>query len=194
MELYASSLHSGDACKIMMFRNYQGNVKHEMFKRCHFGRFKLFPFFLRDTQPIALLEKNRKYFIGYNNSATINGATIIGPGWSDIEPWGVWSDSRRADIRFFSTQRVNYLILDVQPFIYRKVKKQRIMIYRNGMLIYSDELVSPKSLKIPITGEFDPDEVLRIMLVFPDATSPLSTGHSSDARRLGVGLISMELI
>jgi len=117
-------------------------------------------------------------------------------GWSNLEPWGVWSDAETSTLIF----RVNThgkalkyaLKVTMNPWIAKGRYKQQLAVLVNKAKIAQRELTAPLELILPVHP--DADDSVQIDFKIKDPMSPSQLGISSDSRKLGIGLISMELI
>jgi hypothetical protein len=123
-----------------------------------------------------------------------SGIDLLGPGWSFAENWGTWSAAPRAELRLplggkrgrrkaivtfqvFGKERARMpleVTLDSSP------QKFRWLLPTN--------VVVRQELSVESAGS-------DVMLAFacPDAVSPSQLGLNDDPRRLGIGLISLDL-
>ncbi|MCP3177586.1 hypothetical protein MJO47_10780 [Desulfuromonas sp. KJ2020] len=157
---------------------------------CHLDRFRYIPGIsvVQDISPLTIID-NTKYEIGSGS-----GPDIFGPGWSHVEEWGVWSDGPNAEIRFIPGYSIQKIIFELQPFVYGNVKSQRLIIYQDGVPLYSGTLTKPQNVVIylPECYAFEPNDILNLYFEIPDAISPAKVGLNRDKRKLGIGLKSIE--
>lgn len=122
----------------------------------------------------------------------------LGKGWSGPEPWGVWSEGRRAQLRFPAPRIVRSVSIELQAFLPGNPAKQRVVVFLNGVRSLRTELgTSEATIDFPVGDEaaqrIAEDGRLTIRFALPDASSPQAAGLSSDARRLAIGLKSVTL-
>ena len=126
-------------------------------------------------------------------SLNSEGFQILGDGWSSPESWGVWTDSKEAEMFIpckFGKQKIDRLTLTVNSFGEQKVK-----IIVNGR--HSKDIYLMNSVQEPIVVKIPKNDCKSgnnlILLKIPDSKSPKELGLGEDARSLGVGLIQILL-
>jgi hypothetical protein len=126
-------------------------------------------------------------------SLNSEGFQILGDGWSSPEPWGVWTDSKEAEMYIpctFSNRKIDRLTLTVNSFGEQKVK-----IVVNGQ--YAKDIYLINSVKKSITVNIPKNDCKNgnnlVLLKIPNSKSPKELGMGEDARSLGVGLIQIVL-
>ena len=138
------------------------------------------------------LEVGKSVYFGNNTASQI----YLSTGWSTLEPWGIWSASDKAELRF--RVRTNgkpaklALKLSLSPFTAVGKPKQEVSISVNDNEIRQFQLVSPQELVLPFTP--DATGINVVVINIKDPLSPNDLKLSSDDRDLGVGLISMQLL
>lgn len=131
------------------------------------------------------------------------GVEFAGEGWSPPEVWGRWSEEGRAMLKLRlvgGTEGPLTLRLGMKGFVREEHPTQRLRIVINGIEVARTELRWPPAIE-PDCFDFPvPDEalaeggVLSIVLEIPDATSPHAMGEGDDARKLGIGLLSLQIL
>jgi hypothetical protein len=131
------------------------------------------------------------------------GASRIhtGFGWSSPEEWGTWSDGDEAFLNFYyrqKPQRDVRLRLTFNVFMAKSHDRQDLKISANGVQVAEwhidaavDRMPVTKELTIPVSLLQTPHLELKLSIGNP--MSPAQLGLSSDDRRLGIGLIKMEI-
>ena len=131
------------------------------------------------------------------------GASRIhtGFGWSSPEEWGTWSDGDEAFLNFYyrqKPQRDVRLRLTFNVFMAKSHDRQDLKISANGVEVAEwhidaavDRMPVTKELTIPVSLLQTPHLELKLSIGNP--MSPAQLGLSSDDRRLGIGLIKMEI-
>lgn len=126
-------------------------------------------------------------------------------GWSQPEVWGTWSDGNESYLQFTLNKPVNgdlELLIEGHAFITERHPSQTIDVLVNrqyaGTLKYdlkydrkSNDGV--RTVTIPKRSWSQNNGRLLIQFRFKDAISPSDLGLSSDGRRLGLGMSSIEL-
>jgi hypothetical protein len=113
-------------------------------------------------------------------------------GWSQIESWGVWSESAEAALLFRVDAPGRYLLkLKAQPFLGGIRTSQTVQISMNGHPVLEQTLASSTELGIPFRAP--PDSIVQIDFEVANPVSPYQLGISDDRRALGIGLILMSL-
>jgi hypothetical protein len=116
-------------------------------------------------------------------------------GWSQLEPWGVWSDGSQADIvlRVGQGELFNAELL-THAYIPPRRKTLEAKFRCNGLLtqrvLYLPEQL--QTIRIPCRKRAEDDYIV-IGVDVVDPTSPLAEGRGKDSRLLGVGLHSVKI-
>jgi len=126
-------------------------------------------------------------------SAGEAGIDLLLDGWSIAEPWGTWSVGPQAGLR---------LPVAASKGLWKAVMTFRVFGKRGSVPVeISVPASAPATWHVParqiVTKEFhvtsqSADVVVRFG--FPQATSPMALRESDDRRRLGIGLVSLDLI
>lgn len=133
------------------------------------------------------LKRNHK--ILFNDK--MNSDLLI-KGFSKIEHWGVWTHSKEAVIKFCTNdQKAKILNLNFNIFTDGRYK-QNIEFILNGKVIYQKSL-SLINHKVSLHLDGLLKDVNELLIKIPTATSPQELNVSSDRRKLGIGLISLEM-
>jgi intracellular sulfur oxidation DsrE/DsrF family protein len=124
-------------------------------------------------------------------------------GWSFGEKWGTWSDGDSALVllALSSTPKNDLeLLIDGHAFLAEKHPSEEVDIAVNGHAVdtLKYDLQSNggvRVVKIPKAVALERNGQLLIQFNFNNPISPkeLSSGSSADARRLGLGIVSLEL-
>jgi hypothetical protein len=125
----------------------------------------------------------------------------IWPGWSGAEKWGTWSDGDSALLllALSSTPKKDLeLLIDGHAFLADKHPSQEVDVLVNGhhvdTLKYDLQTNSGvRVVKIPKALALEKNGQLLIKFNFKNPISPAELGLSADARRLGLGIVSLEL-
>lgn len=127
-------------------------------------------------------------------------AVYLGWGWSGIEPWGVWTDSRFATISFSVPSpptRPIHLAARVRWFISPKHPDLSVAVSANNIPITNWKFSLPnpaRNVEIVLppsvwSGGTD----LQLVFEIDQPRSPASFGEGGDTRLLGLGLEAIEL-
>ncbi|MDD5175816.1 MAG: DUF6311 domain-containing protein [Sterolibacterium sp.] len=122
-------------------------------------------------------------------------------GWSAPENWGTWSDGDTASLLLDLSSRPKNdleLLIDGHAFLADKHPSQEVDILVNNhhaaTLNYNQQHNSGvRVVKIPKVLALEKNGQLLIKFNFKNAKSPAELGLSEDARRLGLGIVSLEL-
>ena len=122
-------------------------------------------------------------------------------GWSKAEPWGTWSDGNLSIVCFDLPEvPKSDLILQIEgmAFLAEKHSSQEIDVYLKDHYLTTLKYTlsnnsGTRSIKIP--REFIANKGLLVLIKFKfkNPTSPAELGLSNDSRRLGLGIISIQL-
>lgn len=128
------------------------------------------------------------------------GPAYLASGWSEPEPWGVWSDGDEASLVLPISpleRNPQVLLLEANALIAHTHIEQRVEIWVNDVLAtavtltqYSDNqirIVIPKTVQ----NELKDSNYLNLKLKFADAIRPSEIDLSRDTRKLALGLISI---
>jgi hypothetical protein len=127
-------------------------------------------------------------------SENSEGVQLLGPGWSNPEPWGTWSNGSRAEITLpckIGNENVQTVKIFLNAFGKQLVSiraKESDSVAITRTIEGSNQLIS---LKLSQNSCVNSKYIL--IWDLPNAKSPLSLGLSPDSRILGVGLIQMIL-
>lgn len=121
---------------------------------------------------------------------------VLGQGWAHMESWGCWSDGDIATLCFQAP-----VLADAELVLYLRVHAylppgrvfQRVAVRVNGRLVLCWKVRGLDSFPIPLHREYLGDsDSYDITLHLPDAEQPSAWGRR-DSRRLGLGLVSLNL-
>lgn len=123
---------------------------------------------------------------------------FLGSGWSYTEPWGVWSSSTTPEIYISSkSASFSHALVEVIPFDY-PFGQIRVLVGENEIFHETLTRVSGKEvLKIPLHEVFRLNGEHPAVLRFEFTDKQTSLGKEDeirDARQLGIGILSLELI
>jgi hypothetical protein len=121
-------------------------------------------------------------------------ASIKVEGFSVAESWGRWTGAlnSKISIPINSNNSDLTLLIEVQPYINKIGKSQRLNIYTKGQLLKSYDLNKQELLSLKVPEKFMIDNRLELDINTPDASSPSDYGFS-DTRLLGVGFLNLNI-
>jgi len=146
--------------------------------------------------PLKVIDLRRRdsTYAAYETGTLINFATpeadrFLGYGWSAAEPFGRWTERRKAIIAFsIAKPGPMNLRLWPAPFLGAGRLEQQQLIVKINDQVVANLIVNRREVMgfdIPLTaGVRGGNNVLTLEL--PDARSPQSLGLSDDTRRLGI--------
>ncbi len=156
------------------------------------------------VRPLTAAEQERadaRYRVGWPHGRPIRfgaghgGHRMLGDGWSEPAPWGVWSDGPAASLTFApfpAVTGVMWLQLRVRAFIQPQAPRLAVRVLLDGHLHAVWRFAHPRDrepaerlVEIP-SGR----DLVTITFEIPDCRSPRDIGLGDDPRRLGVGLLS----
>ncbi|MCL7420744.1 MAG: GtrA family protein [Methylobacter sp.] len=122
-------------------------------------------------------------------------------GWSQHEPWGTWSDGDTSVILLTLSELPKNdveLLIEGHAFLTDKHSFQEIDVLVNeqymATLRYEYQFNNRgRAVKIPLRLISENNGQLLIKFNFKNAKSPTELGLSGDRRRLGLGIVSLEL-
>jgi hypothetical protein len=132
---------------------------------------------------------------------------LLGTGWSQLEPTGVWTDGEKAQLVLKATagppDEDLDLVLSVEPFVTPDHPQLEVEVsaageqlatqvfrHRRGALLRRRRANRPLHVALPASAR---DETGRVTLVLrlKDPAKPVDLGLSDDSRRLGLHLCSL---
>lgn len=116
----------------------------------------------------------------------------LGRGWSQMEPWGVWSDGDAAAVMIRVGRDRNRFDIrfEAQGFA-RPMSKQKIKVLANGAEVAVVTLADkPSSIAVHVEKPEGP-EFIHVLFLIERPVSPYALGQGVDIRRLGIGLTSL---
>jgi hypothetical protein len=122
------------------------------------------------------------------------GQVFLAGGWSDPEPFGIWSSGTDAELVMRVADSARSLRLETVAFLPPGHARQDVVIKLNGIesppisLDKPDGNILELNLTPAIRQRIREDGLLRVQLQFADAISPRQSGVSNDARQLAMGL------
>ena len=121
------------------------------------------------------------------------GLWILGKGWSQPEGWGVWTDSKKAEL--FLPCKIQKKTIKAVKFIVNSFGRQEVFIAQGRLEIVSKKLrgKGTEVIYIELPKGSCNNGVVSLIMRVPDAKSPKDLGISADSRKLGIGLIRAEL-
>lgn len=146
-------------------------------------------------------EGGLNYSTGERISFTQDGTSLKYAvlGWSGPEPWGTWSedDASIVMLKLPSVPDGNLALrFEGHAFVTEKHPAQEIDLLVNGHLVETLRYSVPQTTEtraISIPRSLITDRLLRIEFRFKNPKSPQELGLSTDSRRLGLGLVSLQL-
>jgi 2-polyprenyl-3-methyl-5-hydroxy-6-metoxy-1,4-benzoquinol methylase len=126
------------------------------------------------------------------------GPGFLLDGWSPPEPWGVWSDGSAAKLRFYLSPRPAgkvVLRLRVSGFlpVQSSIRDVDVLIADKLVERWSFDSENPAGERRVVVDQeaFDSNGGLEIGFKILKPESPVQYGLSRDARKLGIGLVSL---
>jgi hypothetical protein len=151
------------------------------------------PFIIESMLPYAHPNQPLTFTEGANRAALVEG-------WSEVEPWGVWSDGRAAYIAV----RVQTSTALAEPTVMLRLrlylvppnlKEQRVTISTGARPLAALTLTQAQSdVAVPLKDiRLDGEALLVLKLDLPTAITPREAQNAADDRRLAVGIVEIEL-
>lgn len=130
------------------------------------------------------------------------GTSALVKGWSASEPWGVWSDGKKAQMTLKLDPALQgkdiELEFSAQAFVREKAPKQTVTVSVSGKQLATWEYAVGgttggfSSVVVPAALNSKPG-VIELNFSFPQAVAPAAVGESTDARVLAVGISNVTL-
>jgi hypothetical protein len=135
------------------------------------------------------------YSLGEKVDFTEDGQShiYVRNGWSGQEQNFRWTESRRASLRLkLESPPANDLLLRIKAFPYLargEIKRQVVDVTVNGEKVAQWNMQGEKwyEAKIP-AGLVGEDDRIQVAFNISNPASPAEFGHSSDSRKLGMGV------
>lgn len=134
-----------------------------------------------------------------------NGFSYLQEGWSSSEAWGTWSVGKHATVALglpADAPKTDYEItIEAQGFVVEKKHlKQKVDVLVNkkaiSSLVYDGPDPVVHTIKIPknnILSEKNSEGRVNVEFILNNAISPSDLEISGDGRKLGIGLISLQI-
>lgn len=190
-------LHRREECSDYIFLTIRSHKYSEYLKR---NEFELFDIVKSGNQIVygifkrkiplegGLLETQANQPIVFSNP---NTHCFLPKGWSDShEDWGVWSTGKKTRIELPIPRGSNSVKLDLRAFVGGTLTKQKVQIsiQGNSPQIFELNHFENNIVELKFRPEKNSNEVLKIDLFLPNASTPKELGLSEDQRMLGIGL------
>lgn len=123
-----------------------------------------------------------------------SGKLFLAGGWSDPEPWGIWSSSTDAEMVMRVADSARTLRLETTAFLPPGHVRQGVVVKLNGVEALTTTLDKPdgNTLELSLTPairlRIKEEGILRLQMQFADAISPRQLGMGEDSRQLAMGL------
>lgn len=151
--------------------------------------------YLSEAQAMAMrMTMSREpYKVGVGDK----GGVVLGRGWSQQEPWGVWSLGKRSELnfpcsgkQFYRTDQPFDVALQLEPF-----GQQALVVRAGKQVLWQGPVVAGGP---PIRVSIPPDNcragVSKIELTVSNPTRPSDDGKSRDNRALGVSMNGFQIL
>ena len=115
------------------------------------------------------------------------GGAALGAGWSQREPWGVWSEGSTAKLHVPCAGQALPMALALKPF-----SSQRLTIRSGGAVLWQGPL-APDGPPIRVAPRCA-QGAATVTIDISNPTRPSDLLHSNDTRSLGIGLSGFELL
>jgi hypothetical protein len=145
-----------------------------------------------------------KKYVNFGEVVTFDGqgSFPLGQGWAPSEVWGTWSVANTADLDLPinpAYQAGLTLALNSQAFVAKGHESVQVDVLANTIKVstmkftMTDHAGSIHTIWIPPNALAKDPGHLYLTFVIKTPATPLSLGLTTDKRRLGMGLISIEL-
>ena len=111
-------------------------------------------------------------------------------GFSNVEPWGRWSDGNECSICFFNYE-AKEAALDFHAFLHEKHPSIAVKVYVNGKKQNRFDFVMKKSVSQIVSVNLKPFARNKIVFKIVHPVSPKELGVNQDSRLLGIGMKKM---
>lgn len=176
-----------------VFSFIEKNYPYEIF----FGRYSI-----KAKNPLKTLNYSFQRLLF---SSGEKGSSYLREGWSSSEAWGTWSVGKNATVALdlpADAPKTDYEItIEAQGYVVEnKHLKQKVNVLVNnnavGSLVYDGTSPVVNTIKISknsIPSEKNGERIFNIEFVLNNAVSPSDLEISGDVRKLGIGLISLQV-
>ncbi len=119
-------------------------------------------------------------------------------GWCDLEAWGLWSNGLRPKIKLAATQPLapdTTLHVEVNACVSPAFPQIRANVLLNGALAARLAITSSfhNRFELPLGAICAGENDVTIVFELDEVRSPLDQGGGVDSRKLGLGLVAVEL-
>ncbi|MES3011273.1 MAG: DUF6311 domain-containing protein [Pseudomonadota bacterium] len=137
---------------------------------------------------------------GLSRASTVYEPQFVS-GWSEIEPWGRWSDGQEAVLNFNISAAIPrasayQLHIEASAFLATDRLNMKVTPFINGKMLspmtFAGGGITQARADIP-ASEVHSDKSLTVVLQIDQPTSPCQLGLSGDCRLLGIGVRSIQL-
>lgn len=133
----------------------------------------------------------------YKMGLADTGGFVLGRGWGQQEPWGVWSIGKRSDLnfpcsgaQFYRTDQPFGVALKLEPF-----GQQALTVRAGKQVLWQGPVVAGgPEIRFNIPPDNCNAGVSKISLEVSNPTRPSDDGKSRDNRQLGVSMSSFQIL
>jgi hypothetical protein len=122
-----------------------------------------------------------------------NGACLLGPGWSVLEHWGVWSIARQAVLVLpVRTRPAGAVTIRLVGRVFRPPRDVTLHVQAGSRTATHRTRIREAEAVVDLpsvpVGSADPADPVRLTIEMSPSSSPAELGAGPDLRRLGFGL------
>ena len=132
-----------------------------------------------------------------NFANNLQSQKLLISGWSEIEPWGVWSNDNESEIllQFAASEEVQAIEFLGHRYIDSSGQgpKMEVFVNEKRKALFEKSSDKIESITIYLTEEERQNKNYLIKFRFSNLVSPLDDNGSPDSRKLGYGLKSIQL-
>lgn len=180
----------------MDHEDYVKNHGYEIVKSFAIDGQTIFTILRLPPKPKAVIQVNQTLSFGEGGQGK---HYIKMPGWSFVEPWGIWSDGKESALEFplapSLQNRALNICIQLMPFVAPGHPLQKVEFYVNGALIKTQAFDRSGSqfADLAVPAHINHQTDLKIQLRYFNPIAPKSVGVGIDARLLAIGIESINI-
>lgn len=121
---------------------------------------------------------------------------LIYSGWSTPENWGVWGIGEKHELQIPIAENIESdLKLTINAMTFNRQRDVAVFIngYKIGNLLISPGMAKSYTMQVDKISLSDADEMDIVFVLDGKSLSPQELGISVDNRKLGLGLVSLQI-
>lgn len=129
--------------------------------------------------------------LDFSKSGSFLMSSVKLENFSHQENTGKWTDGVNVSVECVTRKSHQSLTLNYRPYIPSKGYIQNVGVTINGKLVENYKFTNNNISELTLPVQLDQGAMVKIGLIFENATSPFENGESLDHRKLGIFLYSI---